>query len=75
MKLIYVSHPKLVMERVAMMVADQADLDLQLAVRENAMRTAEFKVKLDRDKSGKPVFHELNSGWDNFKSESWVPGP
>jgi hypothetical protein len=73
MKLIYVTHPKLVMDRYAIMVENQEALDNELAKREQAIRDFDWKAKVERDKAGSPLFHELNPGWDKFVPEKWSP--
>lgn len=62
--LVYVEHSVLVTERAAYIVFDEADLKLQIAQREAALRASVLVAKVDRDKQGKPVLHLLGVDWE-----------
>lgn len=63
MKLYYVEHEVLVRKSYALIAANEDELKELLAEREQAVRTAPFAPKLQRDKKGAVVAHELNSDW------------
>lgn len=63
--LIYVERSSIVTERVAMIVADEADMKRQLAAHElQLLRDFKYVAKVDRDKAGRLALNELNKDWD-----------
>lgn len=63
MKLFYVEHSVVVTKHFALIAADEDDLKRLLAEREAAVHAAPFTSKVERDKSGKPIGHQLNADW------------
>lgn len=63
MKTIYVTHHVLVERVSCLMVEDEADLAAKLADMEKALKETPFSSKLQRDKAGKPLFHQCNKDW------------
>lgn len=74
MKTVYVTHTVLTTKQFCMVVKDEADLAAQLATREASIKAQPFVAKLDRDKAGKPVFHELSPDWNGFEPLTWSAG-
>jgi hypothetical protein len=62
-KLYYVDHSVVVVQRYALIAEDEEDLKRLLAEREAAVRAAPFTAKVPRDKAGKPIGHELGPDW------------
>ncbi len=63
MKLYYVDHSVIVVQRYALIAKDEDDLKRLLAEREAAVRAATFTAKVPRDKAGKAIGHELSEDW------------
>ena len=52
-------------ERVAMIVDDEADMKKQLAAHElQLLRDFKYVAKAERDKAGRLALNELNKDWD-----------
>ena len=63
--LIYVERSVVTVERVAMIVDDEADMKKQLAAHElQLLRDFKYVAKAERDKAGKLALNELNKDWD-----------
>lgn len=63
MKTIYVTHHVLTEQVSCLMVKDEDDLKNKLAVMEKELKDTAFVAKLQRDKAGKPLFHQCNKDW------------
>lgn len=68
MKTIYVTHSVVKEQVTCLVVADEQDLVAQLASIESSFKQTPFVAKPQRDKTGKPLMHQMSSDWDNFKS-------
>lgn len=73
MKTVYVTHSVLTTARFCMVVKDEEDLKQQLVEREATLRAQPFVGKVDRDKAGKPLMHQMSKDWDDFYPQPWVP--
>ena len=65
MQLFYVEHSVLTTQKYALLAKDEDDLKRILEERERTIREAQFVAKLERDKQGKVIGHQLNSDWDS----------
>lgn len=66
MKLIYVTQQVVTERVVAMVVKDGDALETQLAAAEYNLRNIDWKPKLQRDKQGNPIFHQLGQDWSPY---------
>ena len=63
MRLYYVDHSVVVTQSYAIVAADEDDLKQKLAERADAVKNVPFASKIERDKTGKAIGHELGPDW------------
>jgi hypothetical protein len=63
MNLYYVDHSVVVTQRYVLVATDEDDLKRLLAERAEAVKAVQFVSKIERDKKGNVVAHELSADW------------